>query len=173
MNAGSYPASPRADFLGALAWIAFGALIVVMSWQMDRFAAQGATPHTYPGLWPGLVGGMLAALGGILALRSLGRARSAGWQAGESDDTEIVAPSRFALGAGLFFVYALLLVGRGLPFWLGTALFVTAFVFLFQRAQRTADGRAARGIVVALVCGGATAAAVTVVFEQLFLVRLP
>ncbi len=82
MNAGSYPASPRADFLGALAWIAFGALIVVMSWQMDRFAAQGATPHTYPGLWPGLVGGMLAALGGILALRSLGRARARGLAGG-------------------------------------------------------------------------------------------
>ncbi|MBK6334610.1 MAG: hypothetical protein IPF60_02085, partial [Betaproteobacteria bacterium] len=55
-----------------------------------------------------------------------------------------MAPSRFALGAGLFFVYALQRSARGLPFWLGTALFVTAFVFLFQRAQRTADGRAAR-----------------------------
>jgi putative tricarboxylic transport membrane protein len=170
MNAGSYPASPRADFLGALAWIAFGAhrRDVVADGPLRR---AGRAAHL-SGLWPGLVGDARRA-GRHPRACSLGRARSAGWQAGESDDTEIVAPSRFALGAGLFFVYALLLVGRGLPFWLGTALFVTAFVFLFQRAQRIADGRAARGIVVALVCGGATAAAVTVVFEQLFLVRLP
>ncbi len=73
----------------------------------------------------------------------------------------------------MFFVYALLLVGRGLPFWLGTALFVTAFVFIFQRAQRRAQGTLARGFGVALACGVLTAAVVTLTFEQLFYVRLP
>jgi len=77
------------------------------------------------------------------------------------------------LAAAMFFIYALLLVGRGLPFWLGTALFVTAFVLLFQYTQRRADGRRRRGIVVALACGVITSAVVTVVFEQLFYVRLP
>jgi hypothetical protein len=73
----------------------------------------------------------------------------------------------------MFFVYALLLVGRGLPFWLGTALFVTAFVFLFQYAQRKAAGKVMRGFVVALACGVLTALIVTLLFEQLFYVRLP
>ena len=73
----------------------------------------------------------------------------------------------------MFFVYALLLVGRGLPFWFGTALFVTAFVFLFQHTQRKATGRIVRGFVVALACGVLTAAIVTLLFEQLFYVRLP
>ena len=73
----------------------------------------------------------------------------------------------------MFFVYALLLVGRGLPFWLGTALFVTAFVFLFQYAERKVQGKTIRGIVVALACGVLTAAAVQYVFEDLFYVRLP
>ena len=74
----------------------------------------------------------------------------------------------------MFFVYALLLVGRGLPFWLGTALFVTAFVFLFQHAQRKAAGRRSRG-----ASSWRSPAAcspplvVTLVFEQLFYVRLP
>jgi hypothetical protein len=89
------------------------------------------------------------------------------------DDTDYATLSSFVLAAGLFFVYALVLVGRGLPYWLGTALFVTTFVFLFQYAKRKTDGRVARGIIVALSCGGLTALIVTLVFEQLFYVRLP
>jgi len=73
----------------------------------------------------------------------------------------------------MFFVYALLLVGRGLPFWLSTALFVTTFVLLFQYTQRKAAGRLARGFVVALACGVLTSLIVTLLFEQLFYVRLP
>jgi hypothetical protein len=109
----------------------------------------------------------------VLALRSVRRASRAGWDAGEPEEAQLAPRSSFALAVALFFVYALLLVGRGLPFWLGTMLFVSLFVFLFQYAARKASGTTARGIVVALVCGAATAAAVTLVFEQLFFVRLP
>jgi hypothetical protein len=168
-----FPASPRADLIGGLVWLAFGSAIVTMSWQMDRMEQQGATLHTAPGLWPGIVGLVLAILGSVLALRSLRRAQRAGWDAGEPEEAELAPISSFALAVGLFFVYALLLVGRGLPFWLGTALFVLIFVFLFQHAARKASGTVARGGVVALICGVATALAVTLVFEQLFLVRLP
>jgi len=167
------PSSPRRDLAGGIAWTALGTLIVVLSWQMDRMTAQGATLHTAPGLWPGLVGAALALLGGALVLRSWQRARRIGWDAAAPDDTDYVPWSSFALAVGMFFVYALLLVGRGLPFWLGTALFVTAFVFLFQYAQRKAAGKVVRGLVVALACGVLTALIVTLVFEQLFFVRLP
>jgi len=167
------PSSPRRDLAGGIAWTALGTLIVVLSWQMDRMTAQGATLHTAPGLWPGLVGAALALLGGALVLRSWQRARRIGWDAAAPDDTDYVPWSSFALAVGMFFVYALLLVGRGLPFWLGTALFVTAFVFLFQYVQRKAAGKVVRGLVVALACGVLTALIVTLVFEQLFFVRLP
>ena len=120
-----------------------------------------------------LVGTLLAVLGGLLVLRSWRRAQRTGWDAAEADDTDYAPPGSFALAAGMFFVYALLLVGRGLPFWLGTALFVTAFVFLFQSTQRKAAGQAIRGLVVALACGVFTALIVTLLFEQLFYVRLP
>ena len=173
MSTENPPSSPRRDLAGGIAWTALGTLIVVLSWQMDRMTAQGATLHTAPGLWPGLVGAALALLGGALVLRSWQRARRIGWDAAAPDDTDYVPWSSFALAVGMFFVYALLLVGRGLPFWLGTALFVTAFVFLFQYAQRKAAGKVVRGLVVALACGVLTALIVTLVFEQLFFVRLP
>jgi hypothetical protein len=168
-----HPSSPRRDLQGGIAWMALGCVIVALSWQMDRMTQQGATLHTAPGLWPGIVGTLLAALGSVLALRSWRRARRIGWDAAGADDTAYAPLSSFALSAAMFFVYALLLVGRGLPFWLGTALFVTAFVFIFQHAQRKADGKLARGFVVALACGVITSAIVTFVFEQLFYVRLP
>lgn len=173
MSTEIHPSSPRRDLQGAVVWTAFGCLIVILSWQMDRMTQQGATLHTAPGLWPGIVGLLLAMLGGVLMLRSWRRARRAGWDVAETDDTDYAPLSSFALAAGMFFVYALLLVGRGLPFWLGTALFVTAFVFLFQYTQRKAAGNVIRGFVVALSCGVLTALIVTLAFEQLFYVRLP
>ncbi|MEP7182977.1 MAG: tripartite tricarboxylate transporter TctB family protein [Betaproteobacteria bacterium] len=173
MTAEIPPSSPRRDLQGGIVWTALGSVIVVLSWQMDRMTQQGATLHTAPGLWPGIVGTMLALLGGVLALRSWHRAQRIGWDVAEPDETDYAPLSSFALAAGMFFVYALLLVGRGLPFWLVTAVFVTAFVFLFQLAQRKAAGQLYRGAVVALACGVLTALLVTLLFEQLFYVRLP
>mgnify|MGYP003554271362 CR=1 FL=1 len=168
-----HPSSPRHDLLGGIVWTAFGCVIVALAWQMDRMTQQGATLHTAPGLWPGIVGTLLAALGGVLMLRSWLRAKRVGWDLAATDDTDYAPRSSFALAAGMFFVYALLLVGRGLPFWLSTALFVTTFVFLFQYTLRKAAGTVRHGFAVALACGVLTSLVVTLLFEQLFYVRLP
>jgi hypothetical protein len=50
---------------------------------------------------------------------------------------------------------------------------VTAFVFLFQYSRRKAADKVIHGFVVALTCGVLTAVLVTLLFEQLFYVRLP
>jgi Tripartite tricarboxylate transporter TctB family len=176
MPATPYPVAPRADLRAALFWMALGGVIVVASWRMDRMTQQGADIYAAPGLWPGVVGLLIALLGGILAWRSVLRARETGWTAAAADDTALVPTPRFALAAAMFFFYALLLVGRGVPFWLGTALFVAAFVFIFRRADRMSGAGAGtdRGdAVLAVICGVATAVIVTLVFEQLFFVRLP
>jgi hypothetical protein len=173
MSSETYPSSARRDFVGGAVWAAFGCIVTVLSWQMDRMIAQGATLHTAPGLWPGIIGGSLALLGGALMLRSWRRAAHVGWDAAAEDDTDYAPARSFAVAVAMFLIYALLLVGRGLPFWLGTGLFVAAFVFVFQFAGRKASGRVARGAAVALACGVLTAAAVTYLFEHLFYVRLP
>jgi hypothetical protein len=65
-------------------------------------------------------------------------------------------------------VYAGLLIGRA-PFWLVTALFVAAFVGSFAP-----DGQAPRRrVAVALLAGVLTSVVVTLVFQHVFLVRLP
>lgn len=165
------PASPRTDTIAAWALVAFGALVAWLSWRMDRMEAQDGNLWTAPGLWPGAIGLCVLALALLLVLRSRRRARAIGWDAAEADDTPLVPTRRFALAAGLFFAYGLVLVGRGLPFWLGTTLFVATYVFLFRDAPTGAS--APRRTLVALVIGAATAAVVTLVFERVFLVRLP
>jgi Tripartite tricarboxylate transporter TctB family len=176
MHESTYPVSPRTDLRTAFFWIALGACIVFASWQMDRFESQGATLHTAPGLWPGIIGLLLALLGGVLAWRSFRRARATQWNAARPDDTALVPASRFRLATAMFFAYALLLVGHGLPFWLGTSLFVTTFVYVFRRADRVAEGtpvQTRKDARLALTCGVLTALVVSQAFEKLFYVRLP
>ena len=176
MSAPTFPIAARTDLRTGFFWIALGAVIVFGSWRMDRLEQQGAQLYTAPGLWPGIIGLLIALLGSVLAWRSMRRAQIAGWQAAEAGDAILVPTSRFALATAMFFIYALLLVGRGLPFWLGTAVFVTAFVFTFRRADRmsgAATGTNRGDAILAIICGAATAAVVPFVFEQLFYVRLP
>lgn len=165
------PASPRTDAIAAWALVAFGALVAWLAWRMDRMEAQDGTLWTAPGLWPGAVGLCIVALGLVLVVRSRRRARTLGWDAAEADDTPLVPAPRFALAAATFFAYGLVLVGRGLPFWLGTTLFVAAYVYLFRETPPATS--ATRRAVFALAIGAAVAAVVTLVFERVFLVRLP
>ena len=172
MNAEPLPAvAPRADLVGGLCWIGFGGLVAALAWRMDRFESQGGTLYTAPGLWPAILGILIAALGVVLVIRSLQRARTFGSQASRTSEAELVPLRQFVLAAGLMFVYALVLIGHGLPFWLGTAIFVTTFVFAFQKiAGRPSNARA---ILTALACGLVTAWVISLTFEKLFYVRLP
>ena len=164
------PATPRSDAIAAAAALVFALAVVVASWRMDRFESQGGTLWTAPGLWPGIVGLVLGALALGLLVRSWRRAAAIGWDAAETNDTPLVPTPRFAAAASLFFLYAIGLVGRGLPFWLGTAAFVAFYVYAFH--DEPARPRPRR-IAMALAIGVATSLVVTLVFERVFLVRLP
>lgn len=163
---GSGP-SPRADLLSGLGWMAFGAAVIALAWRMDRFEAQGATLYSMPGLVPGMLGAMLALLGAFLCARA--------WRAGALAATSRLWPGwnvRLLAALAAMLLYALGMVGR-MPFWLATFLFVAGFIALFQWRERGERGQRLRGAVVALACGAATSAIVSVAFEQIFLVRLP
>ena len=165
------PASPRTDAISAACALAFATLVVVLAWRMDRYESQGGTLWTAPGLWPGIVGLALGALAAALLVRSWQRAAAIGWDAVEAKDTPLVPTPRFVAAASLFFLYAIGLVGHGLPFWFGTAAFVAFYVYAFHDAP---SGKTRmRRVAMALAIGVATSLVVTLVFERVFLVRLP
>jgi len=165
--------SATADLLSAVFWMFFGGAIVYGAWTMDRLEYMNINPYTVPGLVPGILGVCIAFMGALLLIRAV--------RAGAPRLGDIVAERpgrrveivRVLVAAGLCLVYAAGFVGHGLPFWLVTAGFVTAFIFVFQFPARRADDTLLRGLFVALLCGAATAAAVTLVFQEIFLVRLP
>ena len=166
--------SPRADFFWALAWIAIGAAVFAGGFTMDRLERQNINPYTAPGLVPAMLGIGIAVLGMILLVRSVRR----GGLAAAEDGRIAAARGRLALALGLSIVYAGGLVGRTLlgihvPFWLATALFVFVSILSFEWRDRRARGELGRGIAVAAACAIGTAAGVTAVFQEVFLVRLP
>jgi hypothetical protein len=155
----------RSDLWGGAAWAGFGLLILGESLRMDRYEAMGAVLYTMPGFVPGMLGSVVALLGLVLMLR--------GWRRklreSASDDVAVrVFNRRIAITMALSMVYAGLLIGRA-PFWLVTALFVTAFVASFTPE----DQPLLRRVTVSLLAGVITSAVVTLVFQYVFLVRLP
>jgi hypothetical protein len=154
----------RSDLWGGAGWVGLGLLIVVGSLRMERFESMGAQLYTMPGFVPGMIGCLVAVLGLVLMLRGwLRRAREA-----TADAAEPLLNRRIAITMLLSLLYAGLLIGRA-PFWLVTALFVAAFVATFAPPEQPP----ARRLIVSLVAGVLTSAVVTLVFQHVFLVRLP
>jgi putative tricarboxylic transport membrane protein len=160
------PASPRADLVTAAVLMALGLAILQQAWQMPRFVEQSGTGLTAPGIVPGFYGVMIALLSAVLGLRAV---RRGGWAVrgarGSAQDAR-----RLATAALLGVLYAGVLVGR-VPFWMASALFVCAFTVAFEWGQ--GPGGRARRVAEAALIGLGTGLAVTLVFEKLFLLRLP
>jgi len=161
------------ELRGGLAWTVFGIAVLALSWRMDRLEAQHINPYTVPGLLPGLLGIVMLGLGVLLGIRSWRRGGrlASGPQLASSG----LAVRRLALVIGLIVAYTVVLLGRGLPFWLGATIYVTASIVLLQAPQRAAEGRglALREMAVALAIGLASGWIITWVFQDAFLVRLP
>ena len=163
----------KADFVTGLVLIALGVATVVESLRMPRFAHLNIEPYTVPGLVPGALGAVILLLGAILFLRA---ARAGGWRLGAAGHIRTWSADpgsrRLTLSTALCLGYAGLLVAR-LPCWLATCSFVFAFVVLFEWPLAASPRDRIRRLLVALAYAVAVAAAVTLVFQEVFLVRLP
>lgn len=161
-------AERRADLWFAILLTALSVVVVVESWRMPRLDHLGVHPMSAPGLTPGLIGLVLGGLGVALLVRSLRAGGPAADGSADGAAPGATAWPRALLALVLCLVYALGLLGR-LPFMWATGLFVFAFIaaFSFERARplRTLGGALAMAVAVAV--------SVSLLFEQLFLVRLP
>jgi putative tricarboxylic transport membrane protein len=161
------PASPRADLVTAAVLFALGIGIVQQAAQMPRFVEQSGTGLTAPGIVPGFYGVVIALLSAVLGLRAL---RRGGWAARTARAKGGGDGRRLAMAALLGVLYAGVLVGRA-PFWIASALFVFAFTTAFEWDQ--GPQRRWRRVAEAAAIGLGAGLVVTLVFERLFLLRLP
>ena len=179
MSAGAdeQAASPRANLGDALVWLGLGGAILAGSLLMDRLEDQDVPPFAAPGLLPGLLGITLLLMGGVLLFRSL---RAGGLDHGPAGPPGGLlggllgpAPGRAAGVIGLCILFGAGLVGHGLPFWAAATVFVAASILFLRRGPggEWRLGPAPAGF--ALAIGFGAGLVITLLFQQLFLVRLP
>ena len=162
----------KADFVTSILVMLLGLGAFVTALRMPRFEHLNVDPYTVPGIVPAILGILLLVLGVVLFLRSL---KHGGWRiAPQGVATALLSATsgRVVLVLGLTLGYAVVLVGR-MPYWVATAIFVFLFIAAFEWPNSA--NRRARVISVASAALMAVivAAVVTMVFQLLFLVRLP
>jgi Tripartite tricarboxylate transporter TctB family len=160
--------------MDSVGWMALGATILIASILMDRLEQQHINPYTIPGLLPGLLGIAMIVLGGLLALRSW---RRGGVKRPPSNPTaqDRAQRRRLWMVIALCMTFDVALVGHGLPFWLAAWTFVTTAILLLQHGARKAAGQklTARVWLKAGAIGLGAGLAITLVFQEIFLVHLP
>lgn len=158
----------RADFITSLVLMVLGLATLAESLRMPRFTNIGESAYSAPGLVPGIIGVAIALLGLILCLRSVPALR-----AGEQGATEVEGGwLRTFAALAVCGIYAVGLIGRT-PFWLATFLFLTAFILGFEFSEPAMRERPVRRAVVGVAIAAVATAAISYLFQEIFLVRLP
>lgn len=160
-----------ADFLTGVLLTALGLAVLYLSWTMPRLAERRIHPATIPGLVPILLGAALALCGALLAWRSWRIREPDGWArlGGALASREA---RRVAAAGALVLVYTLGLVGS-MPFAAASALFIAAFILTFEVWLSDEKLPLARSLPWALLIAVIGAGGVYLVFQRVFLVRLP
>jgi hypothetical protein len=74
---------------------------------------------------------------------------------------------------GLCFAFCVGLLGRGLPFWLTGGTFVTICILALDNIKKGQKRLAPNKIALAMLAGCLAGLVITLVFERIFMVRLP
>ena len=175
-----------ADRVGGVIWVVFGVAVVYGAWIMDRLQSLGIPPATAPGVVPGLLGVSFIIFGLILLLRREAAAKAAPARLFEVLPADATvgasAPSahrdeyhwkRVALSWALCMTYAGVFLARGLHYWVVTAAFLLLHMLLLDETDRVPARPTRRRLLTVALIVPAVATAVTLVFERIFLVRLP
>lgn len=190
----------RTDLASSIVLVIFGLAVAFESWRMPRFESIGGSILNAPGLVPGILGVIIALLGGVMLTRTLlaqrRRTVSGTTAAATVAPDEQGPPDTLTSGTGpdiavegtgglqapsntrvlvalvLGVVFGTILIGR-MPFWLAVFVFVFTSIVYNERASLKTRSGAIRVLLVAGAIAGATGFAVPFVFERIFLVTLP
>src|SRR5262245_15917936 len=167
-----------ADRIGGLIWVAFGGAVVYGSWAMDRLQSLGIPPATAPGVVPGLLGIAFIIFGVILLVRRESvpaetAETAASTEAAPAAPTDELHWKRAALSWTLCMIYGAVLLGGGLPYWVLTAAFLFLHILLLDETEAVPAVPTLRRLLVTAAIAPVVATVVMLVFQHIFLVRLP
>ena len=151
----------KSDRIQGAFWIALGLAIFYASWTMDRLASLGVKPFSAPGLLPGILGAFIVVLGIAMLLRA------------RQEETERIEWRRILLPLALCLGFAAGMVGRGIPFWVAAWIFIAVMIGVLQYRERKLKGQLPRLAAISVSIGLAASVAIALIFQELFLIRLP
>ncbi len=159
-----------ADRVTAIVLFALGAAMLTGGYTMDRLEIRQIHPASIPGLVPMFLGGATMVCAVLLFAGATGRGGDASakvaTQNGKVYWTNLLVAAAMSIG------YALLLVGR-LPFFVATAIYVSAFIAYFAWPHDADRTRQAKCVAWAVGFGLIASGAIAALFRFGFLVRLP
>jgi len=160
----------RADFYTAIVLLAFGITVTVMALQMPEIPRD---PYSAPGVLPTFLGVVITGLSLIMFIRSLVRTKG---KVGVSISSiknvlTMTATLRMIVTVGFCLCYVFLLGKVYYP--LATFLFLFLFILCFEYDRKTPFKTQLKKLLFAVLVGLIASALITVVFQYLFLVRLP
>jgi hypothetical protein len=166
-----------ADRIGGLIWFVFGAAIVYGSWTMDRLEKLNIPPATAPGVVPGLLGLGIMAFALVLMLRRRARVATVDFSGSEAAEPQADEGGfhwkRLALSAFLCLTYGAALLGRGVHYWILTAGFLFLHLLLLDESEDVPARPTLRRFILAAAIALTISTVVALVFQHVFLVRLP
>jgi hypothetical protein len=164
--------SSRADLYGGAFWVAFGTAIAVASWNMDRLEKQGVSFYTAPGLVPGILGVLMVLLGLVLTGRAL---REGALDAQQRPAVLLNQDTLRRAGLALLLTigFAVGLVGHGVPFPIAATAFLFLQISILQYPERKAKNEVGKGLAIAAAVAAGAAVTISLLFQYVFLVRLP
>ena len=157
----------KADRWTAVALLALGMAMCVGGWTMDRLEIRQIHPASIPGLVPMILGGLLAICAGLLL-----RASFTDTMRGSERIMVGGSWSRLGITTAICVIYALVLIGWASYFW-ATAIFTFGFAVIFSYPVEGTARRKAIAVAGAAALGLGIGFGSALLFEQLFLVRLP
>ncbi|WP_177220450.1 tripartite tricarboxylate transporter TctB family protein [Poseidonocella sedimentorum] len=156
-----------ADRLSALLLFMLGLALLVGGYTMDRLEIRQIHPASIPGLVP-MILGVLLALCAALLFRST-------YKAEDRNAAPVLSGgswARLGITTAICTVYALGLVGW-LPYFWATFVFTACFTLVFSFPIDGARRAQLTSLAGALALGFGVALGSALLFEKLFLVRLP
>ena len=164
--------SARSDLYGGVFWVALGIAIAIGSWNMDRLEQQGVSFYTAPGLVPGVLGVLLVICGSVLGGRALRQGAL-----GRDEHPPVLLNRDTLRRAGLALLltigFAVGLVGHGVPFPVAATVFLFLQIAVLQYPERKAKNEIGRGLLAAAAVAAGAAVTISLLFQYVFLVRLP
>lgn len=158
----------KADRVTAVVLLALGLAMLGGGWTMDRLEIRHIHPASIPGLLPMILGALLSLCAMLLWRASPTTSRGAGTANVMADGSW----SRLGLTTGLCVLYAIGLIGWLSYFW-ATAIFTVAFSLIFSFPVDGTPRARARAVVSSVLLAFGVAFGSALLFEKLFLVRLP